>query len=389
MRIILYTGKGGVGKTSVAAATAVQAAAAGRRTIILSTDPAHSLGDSLDLPLGAAPRQVAPNLWAQEVDVLREIDTHWGVLQRWVSTLFAWRGVHQVLADEMAILPGMEELAGLLYLLHYHESAEYDTVIVDCAPTGETLRLLSFPEVLRWWMERVFPVERKAARVIGPIARPLFNLPIPDETVFEAAEDIFWRIDRVREILANPAETSVRLVLNPEKMVIKEAQRSHTYLSLYGYATDLIILNRCLPTGVSDPYFAAWRATQERYEQLVHEAFAPLPIRRVPLMDQEVVGTEMLRRMGAAIFGADDPAGLFFTGSPQQVYKENGAYHLSLQLPFVGREDVRLSQSGNELTVQVGSHKRNIVLPNTLAGLQVGGARYEGERLTIRFIAEA
>lgn len=386
MRIILYTGKGGVGKTSVAAATALRAAQQGQRTLVMSTDAAHSLGDSFDVPLSGEPRLLAPNLWAQELDVLREVDVHWATLKEWMTTLLGWGGnVNGVLAEEMAILPGMEEMAGLLYLLEYYNNDAYDLVVVDCAPTGETLRLLSFPEVMRWWMDRLFPMQRQAMKVLRPFARTMLNMPAPDDRVFAAVEDIFARLDRMKSILGNPDVTSMRMVVNLEKMVIKEAQRLYTYLNLYGFATDMIVVNRVIPAEVTDPFFVAWRESQAKWEGLVQEAFSPLAIRHAPLMDHEVVGMEMLSRVADHLFGEDDPARVYYRGAPQELTKEDGVYVLRLQLPFVEKRDVQLSQAGNELNVAVGNHKRNIVLPTALAGHTAAGAKLEQDYLNIRF----
>jgi len=385
MRIILYTGKGGVGKTSVAAATALRAAHLGHRTLVMSTDAAHSLGDSFDQPLGGEPAPISDNLWGQELDVFREIDRHWGTLQDWLKVLMAWRGLDEVVAEEMAVLPGMEELAGLLYLINYHDQGKYDLIVVDCAPTGETLRLLSFPEVARWWMHRIFPIERVAARIARPVLRRVTDLPLPDDEVFSAAKELFAKLEDMRVILTDPATSSVRLVLNPEKMVIKEAQRTYTYLNLYGYATDLVVCNRVIPEEVSDSYFQAWKETQERYLQQVQEAFAPLPILKAPLMEQEVVGLPMLERLGEAVYGALDPTAVLHQGQVDEFRQEDGQYVLTLTVPFITKEEISLSQAGDELIVEVGNFKRNIILPRALVGMESQGAKLEGDRLSIRF----
>jgi arsenite-transporting ATPase len=385
MRVILYTGKGGVGKTSVAAATALRAAHLGYRTLVMSTDAAHSLGDSFDMPLGGDPVPVVDNLWGQELDVFREIDRHWGTLQDWLKVLMAYRGLDEVVAEEMAALPGMEELAGLLHLINYYDQGEYDIIIVDCAPTGETLRLLSFPDVARWWMHRIFPIERVAARIARPVLRRVTDLPLPDDEVFSAVKELFAKLEDMRGILTDPATSSVRLVLNPEKMVIKEAQRTFTYLNLYGYATDLVVCNRVIPEEVSDSYFQAWKETQERYYQQVEEAFAPLPILKAPLMEQEVMGLAMLERFGEAVYGALDPTAVLHQGQIHQIRQEDSQYVLTLTVPFVTREEISLSQVGDELVVQVGNFKRNIILPRALVGMQSLGAKLEGDRLSIRF----
>jgi arsenite-transporting ATPase len=385
MRVILYTGKGGVGKTSVAAATALRAAALGHRTLVMSTDAAHSLGDSLDMPLGGEPLPVVENLWGQELDVFREIDRHWGTLQDWLKVLMAWRGLDEVVAEEMAVLPGMEELAGLLHLVNYCRQGEYDVIVVDCAPTGETLRLLSFPDVARWWMHRIFPIERVAARIARPVLRRVTDLPLPDDEVFSAVKELFAKLEDMRDILTDPATSSVRLVLNPEKMVIKEAQRTFTYLNLYGYATDLVVCNRVIPKAVSDSYFQTWKETQERYYQQVEEAFSPLPILKAPLMEQEVVGLDMLERFGGEIYGQLDPIAVLYQGQIHEIRQEDSQYVLTLSVPFVTKEEISLSQAGDELVVQVGNFKRNIILPRALVGMESGGAKLEGERLSIRF----
>ncbi len=385
MRIILYTGKGGVGKTSVAAATALRSARLGHKTLVMSTDSAHSLGDSFDLPVGGDATPITENLWAQELDVFKEIDQHWGTLEEYVRIVMAWRGIDEVLAEEMAVLPGMEELAGLVHLIKYYEESDFDAIVVDCAPTGETLRLLSFPDVMRWWSHRIFPIQRTAARIARPVLTRVTDLPFPDDDVFEALKDLFERLDKMRDILTNPEVSSVRLVLNAEKMVVKEAQRTFTYLNLYGYPSDLVVCNRLIPKDVTDAYFTSWKESQERYFALVEEGFAPLPIVTAPLMDQEVVGLEMLDRFAAALYGEDDPTVIRFRGQTQAISQEDGDYILTLLLPFTSKEDVTLSQIGDELVVRVGGNKRNVILPRVLVGMRTESAKLENDRLTIRF----
>jgi len=388
MRIILYTGKGGVGKTSVAAATALRAAELGHRTIVLSTDLAHSLADSFDVALSGTPISIVPNLWGQEVDIYQEIKTHWGSIEAWVSAVMTWRGMEQIVADEMAVLPGMDELSSLLQITDHYDSGKYDVIIVDCAPTGDTLRLLSFPEIARWWMERMFPIERQAARVLRPLIRPLFDLPFPGDEVFDAIKKLFEQLARMRTLLTDPETSSVRLVVNPEKMVIKETQRTFTHLNLYGYATDLIVCNRLLPEQVQDAYFDSWKRQQAGYFQMIEDDFAPLPIRSVPLLEREVVGVEMLRAMAEALFGREDPSQVFYHGRVHEIEKQDGYYILAIPLPFVTKEEINLARSGDELVVQAGRYKRNILLPRTLIGLEVKGAKFEGDKLKIRFEGE-
>jgi arsenite-transporting ATPase len=383
MRVILFTGKGGVGKTSVAAATALRSAELGHRTVIISADAAHSLSDSFEVTLGNKPQLIAPNLWGQEPDLLRAVEAQWKTIQKYISALLAWRGMDEMEAEEMAALPGMEELADLLYVVHYE--GQYDVIVMDCAPTGETLRLLSFPEVLRWWMTRMFPIGRRVAIMAHPLAKALMNMPLPDSGVFDAVEELYDELEKIHTLLTDAEKTSVRLVVNPEKMVIKEAQRTFTYLNLYGYATDLVICNRLIPDRVKAHYFQAWKDTQKRYHHLVEEGFAPLPIADVPLMEQEIVGMPMLRAMAKALYGESDPTAIFFRGRVQEVSKENKHYVLTLLLPFTTKEEVSLVQNGDELTIQVANFRRNVVLPHPLVGLAVIGAKLEEGKLKVKF----
>jgi len=387
MRIILYTGKGGVGKTTVAAATALRAAELGYKTVILSTDPAHSLSDSFDIPLGNEPQLITSNLWAQETNMSQTLRAHWDTVQEWITALLAWRGIDEVIADDIAVLPGMEELANLLCIAHYHDDNKYDVAIVDCAPTGETLRLLSFPEILRWWMHRIFPKGRAIAGMVRPLVRLTSAMPIPGDEVFDSAEHLFSELDRVQNLLSDPEKSSMRLVVNPEKMVIKEAQRTFTYLNLYGYPTDLVICNRFISEEVKDPYFDYWKKSQKEYYALIEECFAPLPVLSLPLFQQEVVGIPMLQAVGKTLYRDNDPAKLFFHGQIQSIKREDSSYILSLALPFIAKGDINLARNYDELTIQVASFRRNIILPNILRGLSVDKARFEDERLKISFQA--
>ncbi len=389
MRILLYTGKGGVGKTSVAAATALRCADLGYRTVVVSTDAAHSLADSFDVRIGNEPAEIAPKLKGQEIDVLHQMERYWGIVQEWLSTVLSWRGIDELIADEASILPGMDELASLLQIVYLHDSGEYDVVIVDCAPTGETLRFLSLPEVAKWYLSHIFPFQRQTAKLAGPLIKSITDLPIPDDQVFDSIKDLILQLDRMHELLAEPDKSSVRLVLNPEKMVIKEAQRTFTYLNLYGYATDLIISNRIIPATVGDQYFNAWKGSQARYGNLVEEAFSPLPIFKVPLMDQEVVGFEMLRKMANAIYGDADPTKNFYAKQPQSIEKIKGGYLLKLRLPFIGKEDVSMARSGDELAISIGNFRRNVILPRALAVLEVKKAKFESDHLVLTFASDS
>jgi len=386
MRIILYTGKGGVGKTSVAAATALRCAELGHRTVVLSTDAAHSLSDSFETSLGPEPVEITSNLWGQEVDVYYSIEKYWSTLQHYMAAVFSWQGVENMLAEEMAIIPGMEEGASLLWVNQHYEQGDYDVIIVDCAPTAETLRLLSLPDVGRWWFERLFPIGRRATLTLAPIARPLLdNMPLPDRETFDAVEALFDELGKIHRLLSDPDMSSVRLVVNPEKMVIKEAQRTYTYLNLYGYVTDAVVCNRVMPKEVAGGYFEAWLDTQQKYLKMIEEAFAPLPILRAPYFEQEVVGLPMLRRLADALFGERDPSELFFHGQAYRIEESADGYVLVVPLPFAEKKDISLLQKGDELTVQVGAYRRTFILPRALMGLETQGAKFEDHALRIRF----
>jgi arsenite-transporting ATPase len=386
MRILVFTGKGGVGKTSISAATALRCAQLGYRTIAVSTDLAHSLADSLDVPLGAEPTRVAENLWAQETDVYHNLKTHWGTVHEWLEALMAWRGMDSLVADEMAILPGMDELANLLWINQHHDSGQYDVIVVDAAPTGETLRLLSFPDVLSWWMERLFPIQRKAMGVARPLLRTIVDIPLPSDEVYAAVERLFGQLERLHRMMVDPELTSVRLVFNPERMVVKEAQRTYLYLNLFQYPCDLAICNRVLPEAVHDDYFAHWKETQAQYVRAAAEAFEPLPLKQVPLFDDQVVGLNALARMGEALYpGQEDPTGVYFRGRPHEIEREGDGYRLLLPLPSAAKGDVGLRRVGDELFVRVGPYRRTIMLPRPLVGLEPRGARLENGVLRVIF----
>ena len=385
IRILLYTGKGGVGKTSIAAATALRCAELGYRTVVLSTDTAHSLADSFDKNLGPEPVEIAANLWGQEVDVYYSIEKHWVKLQQYLAAVFTWQGVGDLLAEEIAAIPGMEEGVGLLWIDQHYREAQFDVIVVDCAPTAETLRLLSLPDTGRWWFERLFPIGKRATLVLGPLARPfLDDIPLPDRETLDAVETLFDQLGNLHQLLSDPNVSSMRLVINPEKMVIKEAQRTYTYLNLYGYIADAVICNRLFPED-TDGYFAAWRETQVKYLQMIEEGFAPLPILRVPYFDQEVVGFKALRRMAETIFSEEDPASILYRGRTHTIEESDGSFVLSLPLPFAIREELSLLQSGDELTIQAGNWRRNLILPRALHGMDTVKAKFEGDILNIHF----
>lgn len=385
MRIILYTGKGGVGKTTIASATALRTAELGYRTLAISTDPSHSLADAFDMPMGNRPVQVGENLWGQQVDVLDEIDANWRVIQDYVASLIKSRGVDDIIAEEMAVLPGMDELFGLLEIHRAKRKGRFDCVIVDCAPTGQTLRLLSFPDVARWWMQKIFPVERKVASLIRPVTKTVMSIPIPRDEFFQSVQNVFDETERLKGLLTDPKTTSVRLVLNPEKIVIDETQRAHTYLSLYGYSVDCAIANRLLPDAVVDSYFKGWHRTQQKYMEKIERTFAPLPVLRSELMRSEVVGVPALKRLAKAIYADEDPARVYYDGTPMRVAKEGSSYVLHLKLPFARKADLDVLKNDEQLIVRVGGYRRDLFLPAALAMLKVRKASFESNELRIAF----
>jgi arsenite/tail-anchored protein-transporting ATPase len=385
-RTILYTGKGGVGKTSVAAGTARACAAAGLRTLVISTDPAHSLSESLGVELSAEPQRAATRLWGQQVGAQDEMERHWSGVQEWLGELFLERGLDRISAEELTVPPGMDELFSLLRLRDAHQSGDWEVIVVDCAPTGETLRLLSFPDVARWWIEKVFPIERQLLAAAGPVVRTLLDMPIPTHAVFADIRRLSENLIEMNEILRDRERSTIRLVMNPDKMVIGEAMRTFTYLNLYGYLTDAVIVNRIFPGEVGD-YFARWRELQEEHLELVRSAFAPVPVLCAPYFDQEVLGAEMLDRLAGALFGPGelDPAAVLHDSVTQELEVTDGGARLRVALPFANKADVKLKKIGLELVVAVDGQKRTIMLPAALAGFRPTGAVLEAGELEVTF----
>jgi arsenite-transporting ATPase len=384
-RTILYTGKGGVGKTSVAAATARRCAAAGRRTIVLSTDPAHSLADSLEAHVGSEPTQVADNLWAQQVQAQDELERHWSEVQQWLGGLFVDQGVDRIAAEELTVPPGGDELFSLLQLKRHVEDGGWDVVIVDCAPTGETLRLLSFPDVAQWWLDKVFGRERQLLAAARPIARTFFDVKLPDERVFAEVQSLVQNLIAMNEILRDREAVSIRLVMTPDRMVIAEAMRTFTYLSLYGYLTDAVVVNRVFPAEVEGGYFGAWREVQREQLELVESGFAPVPVLHAPYFEQEVLGATMLDRLGEALFDGADAGGLLHDKLTQELSLDGDGASLRLDIPFAEKGDISLKKIGLELVVRVDGQKRTIILPPALAPYRPSSASFSDGSLLVSF----
>ncbi len=383
-RTILYTGKGGVGKTSVAAATARRCAAAGMRTLVLSTDPAHSLSASLGVRLGPDPAPVSERLWGQEVSAQDELERNWSAVRGWLGALLVDRGVHRISAEELTVPPGLDELFSLLAIRRHHEGDEFDCVVVDCAPTGETLRLLSFPDVARWWLEKALPQQGRLLEAARPLARAVLDVGLPPEAALDDVHRLVRNLVALNEVLRDHERVSVRLVMTPDRLVVDEARRTFTYLNLYGYLTDAVVVNRVLGEEAGD-YFAAWRDRQQEQLRAANETFSPVPVLRAPMFGEEVVGDAMLDRLGDALFDGLDAGAVLHDAVSQEL--EVGAEHatLRLALPFAERGEISLKRTGHELIVRVDGMKRTLMLPPALADYRPSGASFEDGALHVTF----
>ena len=394
MRIIFFAGKGGVGKTSAAAATGVRVAEMGHRTVIMSLDIAHSLSDIFDLEKGlmdqnkGVPIKVHDNLWIQELDIQEEIEKNWGEIHKYFSALFKTTGLDEILSEELAILPGMEEVSLLLYINRYIREEEFDVILLDCAPTGESIRFISIPTTLDWYIKKIFKMEKTLAKIVGPVAKRVYNMPVPGDEYFDAIEHLFDRLRGIDRIMSDPQITSVRLVANPEKIVLKETQRAFMYFCLYRMNIDAIIMNRVLPAKIKDSYFQTWRENQKHYMELAEEYFHPIPILTVNLFRNEILGYERLRSLAQQIYGQRNPLDKFYMGQPYDLTKKDGVYCLKLKLPFAGKGQVELNKVSDELIVRIGSFKKHLLLPRHVAASKSVTAKMEDEYLNICFEGE-
>ena len=391
MRIIFFAGKGGVGKTSAAAATGIKAAERGKKTVIMSLDVAHSLSDIFDMEKAlinqskGEPVQVGENLWIQELDIQEEIEKNWGDIHKYLSTLLNTTGLDEILAEELAILPGMEEVSLLLHINRYSRNNDFDVVLLDCAPTGESLRFISIPTTLEWYINKIFKIEKAIVKYARPVAKRFYDLPLPGEEYFDAIERLFEKLQGVDALLTDPETTTVRLVTNPEKIVLKETQRAFMYFSLYKMSIDAIIMNRILPDAVNEPYFQDWRESQKRYVREAEDYFQPVPILPVNLFKGEVLGFDSLKALGDKIYGSRNPLDRFFMGKPYEFTKVDGKYQLKMKLPFIEKRDVALHKIADELIVRIGGFKRTVMLPRQVAALDSLKATLEGHYLLIDF----
>jgi arsenite/tail-anchored protein-transporting ATPase len=384
-RILLFTGKGGVGKTTTAAATALRCADAGARTLVMSTDPAHSLADAFDVSLGPLAALVTDRLCGQQLDAQERMEDSWGEIQHYLLEVFRWAGIEALEAEELSVIPGLDEVFALADIRQAAESEAWDVVVVDCAPTAETIRFLSLPDILARYMERLFPVGRRVNKVVAPVLSRVTALPVASDDVFAATQRFYDRLDGVREILMDPERTSVRLVVNPERMVIAEARRTYTYLSLFGYHVDAVIANRLLPASIEDPWFEQWKSLHAEHLSTIEEGFAPVPVLRADLAPVELVGLERLRGFAASLYGEVDPAMHLFEGEPLRVSRTDAGDVLEIDLPFAARDDVELARRDDELLVRAGPYRRAILLPDSLRKRRVDDAALRDGTLRVTF----
>lgn len=390
MRIVFFAGKGGVGKTSIAAASGVACAQKGLKTIIMSLDAAHSLVDSFDLDKTlmdknkGQPVRVAKNLSIQEVDVQEEIKKNWGDVHKYISSLLNISGIDEVLAEELAILPGMEEVSSLLHINRYVAKKRYDVILLDCAPTGESIRFISIPTSLEWYMKKLFDVERRIVKIARPITKRLYSVPLPEDEYFATIQRLFDRLEGIDTILSDPNITTVRLITNPEKIILKETQRAYMYFSLYKMCVDAVIINRILPEAVEDGYFAQWKKTQGRYIEKTEQLFSPIPILKVPMLSDQVVGIAKLSKLAKEIYGSLNPEQILYADTPYTFRKVGEDYFLDIKIPFLTKKEVELSKCNEELIVRIGGFKRHVLLPRNIAARQPSGAKVERDKVVIK-----
>ena len=390
MRILLFSGKGGVGKTSLAAASGLQLSRLGYRTLVMSVDPAHSLADAFDLETSlfheqtGDPYSIDERLAIHEVNIQKEIKRHWREISSYVTSVLRTTGINDVEAEELAILPGMEELSAMMYVNQFRREERYDVIVLDCAPTAESMRFVSMPTTLEWYMKHIFPFQRGILKAVRPLAKRVSPVELPTDSYFANIAELFGKLTGIDELLEDPAITSVRLVTNPERMVLRETQRAFVYFSLHGLTVDGVIVNRVLPSQVTDAYFQEWRTSQAKVLEEIDGYFAPVPVKRVPLFTHEVLGRERLEELARSLYGAsEDPAAVTRIEAPYEFTKFAGHYEVRLQLPFAAKGEVGLFKKGDELVVEIGTLRRHIGLPTSMAGLSPGRARLENKVLTV------
>jgi len=379
MRIILFTGKGGVGKTTISSATGAYLASLGKRVLVISVDPAHSLSDVLEVDVGPEPKAISQNFYAQEVDVYFSVEKYWGKFKEYIKSLFKWQGVDDIMAEEMSILPGMEEVSAFLWINSHVEEGKYDVIIVDSAPTGETLRFLSLPDAASWWITKVLPLQRRLMKFIRPVAKIATDMPLPEEETYDALEDLFRQVFNLYYILQDPKISSIRIVTNPEKMVLRETEKAYTYLHLFGFPVDAILVNRIAEKG---DFLAS---IQQKYLEQINQNFYPTLIFEVPFLKEEVLGIEKLEKLGRLIYGDRDPSEVFYKDKPFEIYEQDGSFVLKLHLKEVPKEKLEVFHFGDELSIKIGNFKKHFFMPRALINKEVKSARINAPYLEITF----
>jgi len=389
MRILLFSGKGGVGKTSLAAATGVRLAELNYRTLVMSIDPAHSLADSFDLggdlfhTQTSDPLPISDRLSIFELNIQKEIKRHWQEISSYVTSVLRTTGISGVEAEELAILPGMEELSAMMYINEYRREQRYDVIVLDAAPTAESMRFISMPTTLDWYMKHIFPFQRNLLKAVRPIANRVAPFELPTDSYFANIRNLFEKLEGVDDLMEDPYTTSVRLVTNPEKMVLRETQRAFVYFSLHGLTVDSVIVNRLLPPEVKDTWFSEWHMSQESVLREIEDYFAPVPVRRVPLFAREVLGKQRLQELARVLYHDEDPAAVTRTEKPYTFGKSDGVYEIRLILPFAAKGEVGLFKKGDELVVEIGTLRRHIGLPRSMAALVPSRAKLDNRILRV------
>ena len=379
MRIILFTGKGGVGKTTLSAATGAYLSELGKKVLVVSVDPAHSLSDVLEEDVGPEPKKIFNNFYAQEIDVYYSIEKFWGILKEYLKSLLKWQGIDEILAEEMSVLPGMEEVSSFLWINKHVEDKKFDVIIVDSAPTGETLRFLSLPDAASWWVTKILPLQRKLMKFVRPAARVVTDMPLPEEETYDALEDLFRQVYNLYYLLQNQEVSSVRLVVNPEKMVIKETEKAFTYLHLFGFPVDGIFINRVAEK--ENPFYKI----QRKYIERIIKSFEPTPIFMIPQLYEEILGYEKLKEFGKRVYQNKNPAHIFYKDKPFEILEKNGEYILKLALKEIPQEELEVYQKDEDLIIKIGNHKRHFFLPRVLLNKEIKGAVIKENFLEIGF----
>ena len=385
MRVILYTGKGGVGKTSIASATACKIAEEGKKVLIMSTDQAHSLGDSFDVKLSNEPIKVSENLYAMEIDSIIENERVWGNIKGYIEKLKMLKSDKTIETEELLVFPGFEELLSLIKIKEVYDEGVYDVLIVDCAPTGETMSLLKFPDLFKWWMEKFFPIKRKAAKFVKPVVEATVKIPLPDDKVFDDIDKLYQKIDELHKLMLNKDVVSIRIVTTPEKIVVKEAKRSFSYLHLFDYNVDGIFINRIFSKESLEGYFEKWANIQKNTIKDIEESFKGIPIFKLELMNHELRKYTHLKEAGDKLYGDFDPSNVLFKEKIFDVKSEDGNYILEIKMPFIDKNEIKLSQNEDEIIISIKNERRGFVLPTKLQSKEISTARYDDGKLNIYF----